>query len=42
MTFQALDNKERYFLDLLDNNLNSMKLTYSKGGLWLKFFGYFN
>ena len=32
MTFQASDNNERYFLDLLDNNLNSIKPTYSKEG----------
>ena len=38
----SLWHKERYFLDLLDNNLNSIKLTYSKGGSWLKFFGHFN
>ena len=42
MTFQASDDKGRYFLDLLDNDLNSIKLTYSKGGLWLKFFGHSN
>jgi len=33
MSFQSLNNKERYFLDLLNNNLNFIELTYSKGGL---------
>jgi len=42
MTFQAPYNKGRYFLDFLDDDLNSIELTYSKGGSWLKFFGYFN
>jgi len=28
MTFQASDNKERYFLDLLNDELNPIKLTY--------------
>ena len=42
MTFQASDDKRRYFLDLLDNNLNSIKLSYFKEGLWLKFFSHSN
>jgi len=42
MTFQVSDDKGRFFLDLLDNDLNSIEPTYSKGGLWLKFFGYSN
>ena len=42
ITFQASDDKERYFLDLLDNDLNSIELTYSKGGSWLRFFGHSN
>jgi len=42
MIFQASDDKERYFLDLLDNDLNSIELTYSKEELWLKFFGHSN
>ena len=33
MTLQASDNKERYFLDLLNNDLNPFKPIYSKGGL---------
>ena len=36
MMFQASDDKERYFLKLLDNNLNIIKLAYSKNGSWLK------
>jgi len=42
MISQALDDKWRYFLDLLDNNLNSIEPTYSKGLLWLKFLGHSN
>jgi len=42
ITFQALDNKERYFLDLLNNDLNSIELTYTKGESWLKFFVHSN
>jgi len=32
MTFQALDGKEKHFLDLLDNNFNTIEPTYTKGG----------
>jgi len=42
ITLQALDNKGRYFLDLLDDDLKSIEPTYSKRGLWLQFFGHFN
>ena len=42
MTFQASDNKGRNFLELLDDNLNIIEPSYSKGGLWLKFFGHSN
>jgi len=42
MTFQASDKKGRNFLKLLDNNLNIIEPTYSKGGLWLKYFSYLN
>jgi len=42
ITFQASDDKERYFLDFLDNNLNPIELSYSKGGSWLKFFDHSN
>jgi len=42
MKFQALDNKERNFLELLDDNLNTIEPMYSKEGLWLKHFGHSN
>jgi len=42
MVFQASDAKGRFFLDLLDDDLKSIKPSYSKGGLWLKFFGHSN
>ena len=42
MTFQASDNKGRNFLELLDDNLNIIEPSYSKGGSWLKFFGHSN
>ena len=42
MMFQASDYKGRSFLDLLDDNLNIIKLLYSKGGSWLKHFGHSN
>ena len=32
MTFQALDGKERQFLDLMDNNFNVIEPSYTKGG----------
>ena len=30
MTFQASDNKERHFLNLLDDEFNPIELSYSK------------
>ena len=39
MTFQALDGKEKNFLDLVDINNNTIKLSHIKGGLWLQAFG---
>ena len=42
MTFQALDLKGNQFLDLLDNDNNTIKLFYIKGGPWLKMFGHSN
>ena len=42
MTFQASDAKERQFLELLNDNLLSIKPSYSKEGLWLKFFSHSN
>jgi len=42
MTFQASDAKERQFLELLNDNLLSIEPSYSKEGLWLKFFDHSN
>ena len=42
MTFQALDGKGNQFLDLLDDDLNVIELSYSKGGPWLQVFGHSN
>jgi len=42
MTFQASNDKEKYFLNLLDDNLNPVEPSYSKKGSWLKFFGHSN
>ena len=42
MTFQALDRKGKQFLDLLDNNFNTIELAYTKGGPWLQVFSYSN
>jgi len=35
MTFQASDGKEKHFLDLLDDNFNTIVPAYTKGGPWL-------
>ena len=32
MIFQASNAKERHFLELLDNDLNPIESSYSKGG----------
>ena len=42
MKFQALDDKERNFLELLNDNLNTNELIYSKGESWLKHFKHSN
>ena len=42
MTFQALDRKGNHFLNLLDDDLNVIELSYSKGGPWLQAFGHSN
>ena len=42
MMFQVSNTKGRYFLELLDDELNPIELSYFKGGLWLKFFGHSN
>ena len=40
MTFQAFDAKGRQFLELLDDDIHPIEPSYSKGRLWLKFFGH--
>ena len=42
MTFQVLNEKEKQFLDLVDDNFNAIEPTYTKGGLQLQSFGYSN
>ena len=42
ITFQALDGKGRQFLDLVDDDLNIIKPTYTKGGPQLKDFSHSN
>ena len=42
MTFQALDGKGKHFLDLLDDNFNTIKLAYTKEGSWLQVFSHSN
>jgi len=42
MTFQASNLKGNQFLDLLNDDNNTIKLFYVKGGLWLKIFGHLN
>ena len=42
MTFQASEEKGNHFLDLLDDDLNSIEPSYIKDGPWLQMFGYFN
>ena len=42
ITFQTLDMKSKYFLDLVDNDDNIIELSYIKGGSQLKYFGHFN
>ena len=42
MTFQALDGKGKHFLDLLDDDFNTIEPSYTKGGPWLQVFGHSN
>ena len=42
MTFQASDGKGNQFLDLMNDNLETIELSYIKGGPWLQAFGYSN
>ena len=40
--FQASDGKGNNFLNLLDDNFNPIKLSYTKGSPWLQAFGHSN
>ena len=42
MMFQASDGKGKNFLELLDDNLNVIKPSYTKGGPWLQLVGHSN
>ena len=42
MTFQASDGKGKNFLELLDDDLNVIEPSYTKGGLWLQLVGHSN
>ena len=42
MNFQASNNREYYFLDLLDEDSNPLEPSTANGGLWLKHFGHSN
>ena len=42
MMFQASDGKGNNFLNLLDDNFNPIKLSYTKGSPWLQAFGHSN
>jgi len=40
--FQASEGKGKNFLELLDNDLNVVEPSYTKGGLWLQLVGHSN
>ena len=42
MTFQASDGKGKHFLDLLDDDFNTIKPSYTKDSPWLQVFGHSN
>jgi len=42
MTFQVLDEKGKYFLNLVGNNYKDIEPSYIKGGLWLQVFRHSN
>ena len=42
MTFQALDQKRRNFLDLVNNDNKILELMYSNGRAWLQYIGHSN
>ena len=42
MTFQASNGKGNHFLDLLDDDFNTIEPSYTRGGPWLQAFGHSN
>ena len=42
MTFQVSGMKGKHFLDLVNNDNNTIEPSYIKEGLWLKYFGHSN
>ena len=42
MMFQALDGKDKHFLDLLDNDFNTIESAYTKDRPWLQVFSHSN
>ena len=42
MTFQASDGKGKQFYDFIDDNLEIIKPSYTKGGPWLQSFEHSN
>jgi len=42
LSFHMSDLREKYFFNLIDDNLNSIIQTYIKEGPWLKYVGHFN
>jgi len=42
MTFQVSEGKGKQFLDLLDDDFNTIEPSYTKGGPWLQMFGHSN
>jgi len=42
MIFQALDEKGRHFLELVDNDFKDIKLSYTNSSPWLQLFGHLN
>ena len=42
MMFQASDGKDKQFLDLLDDDLNTIESSYTKDSPWLKVFSHSN
>ena len=42
MTFQVSEGKGKQFLNLLDDNLNAIEPSYTKGSPWLQMFGHSN